>query len=98
MRPRARVLETQKALFAWVAGADVDVGAERLAFLHVSCIQDDFLADARERLAKGDKVKAGGEGRLRGGSEVWVKRKDQKGLKVTMVESQRETCRESTLF
>jgi len=60
------------------AGADVEVGAEQTAFLHVSCIQDDFLMDARERLQKGDKIK------------VWVKKVDYKGMKVTMVESQRE--------
>lgn len=60
------------------AGANVEIGAEDTAFLHVSCIQDDFLMDARERLQKGDKVK------------VWVKKIDHKGMKVTMLESQRE--------
>ncbi|CAJ1389915.1 unnamed protein product [Effrenium voratum] len=60
------------------AGANVDVGAKDSAFLHVSCIQDDFAEDAREFLQKGDKVK------------VWVKRIDHKGMKLTMVESQKE--------
>ncbi|CAJ1332894.1 unnamed protein product [Effrenium voratum] len=59
-------------------GANVDVGAKDSAFLHVSCIQDDFAEDAREFLQKGDKVK------------VWVKRIDHKGMKLTMVESQKE--------
>ncbi|CAK9104713.1 unnamed protein product [Durusdinium trenchii] len=60
------------------AGADINVGAEEPAFLHVSSIQDNFLMDARERLQKGDKVK------------VWVTRIDYKGMKVTMRETQRE--------
>eukprot|EP00913_Durusdinium_trenchii_P034155 g31966.t1 len=59
------------------AGADINVGAEEPAFLHVTR-KDNFLMDARERLQKGDKVK------------VWVTRIDYKGMKVTMRETQRE--------
>jgi len=63
------------------AGADVNIGATKYAFLHKSQIKDgQAVMDAREYLQKGDKVKA------------WVKRKDvrKKSLLLTMVESQLE--------
>ncbi|CAE7490248.1 ypfD, partial [Symbiodinium pilosum] len=63
------------------AGADVNIGAAKYAFLHKSQIADKkWVNDAREFLQKGDKVK------------VWVKTKDsrKKNLRLTMIESQLE--------